>query len=387
VSRHICGGFAVLVASAVLVLPAAGAGTGQVISLSATWKADSASSGTVTVTWSGVPVGSFNDGFIIMNGTGALDSDYAGVLASPCPHNSCAYPTGVSVDWMMDVHGGPTGSYSFEAPVSATGHWYIQIYLYGSAGGGSCPSCTSNVAEIDATAASSSGGGGGGGGGGSKTDCLATAGCVVPFLRPPELVRGKATIVHSSGASVPLTRAKGVEGGDTIVTGPKSAARIRFDNDSELTLGPSTTVGVPRASAVQTVVAGPLPFLLSIFGEVAWRISGGHAPLLLGGFNPYAVTWPDFEGYPGTTPVVPEPGLLPFASRALQSSTGVMLTVSSTRTSLRVSVYSGAAELRNRQGATAKTTFVRAGFQSVVNGAHLPSTPTRFTPPKNPFWK
>lgn len=244
-------------------------------------------------------------------------------------------------------------------------------------------------------------GAGGGGGGESGSDCLATASCVVPFLRPPQVLHGTAVLLHADGTSEPLRDAHGVQGGDTIKTGSKSAARIRFDNDDDLTLGPNTSVKVvSRGNIVSSILCGVgcsvLGPAISVVGEVIWRISGGAPPLLLGGFNPYAETWPDFAGYT-TAPILHEglPSGAPGGrtsdvsqlAQARNASAGAVFTIETTPSAMRVSVYAGAVRLRNIRGKRKQTVNVKAGFQSLVNGARVPSKPRRFKPPKQPFWK
>jgi uncharacterized membrane protein YgcG len=251
------------------------------------------------------------------------------------------------------------------------------------------------------TSGTGTGSSGRGGGGESGSDCLATASCVVPFLRPPQVLHGTAVLLHADGTSERLRDAHGVQGGDTIKTGSKSAARIRFDNDDDLTLGPNTSVKVvSRGSILSSVLCGVgcsvLVPAISVAGEVIWRISGGAPPLLLGGFNPYAETWPDFAGYT-TAPILHEglPSGAPGGrasdvgqlAQARNASAGAVFTLETTPSAMRVSVYAGAVRLRNIRGKRKQTVNVKAGFQSLVNGTRVPSKPRRFKPPTQPFWK
>jgi hypothetical protein len=199
-----------------------------------------------------------------------------------------------------------------------------------------------------------------------------------------------------------LRDAHGVQGGDTIKTGSKSAARIRFDNDDDLTLGPNTSVKVvSRGSIVSSVLCGVgcmvLVPAIEVAGEVIWRISGGAPPLLLGGFNPYAETWPDFAGYT-TAPILHEglpsgaPGGRPTSdvgqlAQASNASAGAVFTIETTPSAMRVSVYAGAVRLRNIRGKRMQTVNVKAGFQGLVNSTRVPGKPRRFKPPTQPFWK
>jgi len=251
------------------------------------------------------------------------------------------------------------------------------------------------------TSGSGTGSSGGGGGGESGSDCLATASCVVPFLRAPQVLHGTAVLLHADGTSEPLGDAPGVQGGDTIKTGSKSAARIRFDNDDDLTVGPNTSVKVvSRGSILSSVLCGVgcivLVPAIEVAGEVIWRISGGAPPLLLGGFNPYAETWPDFAGYT-TAPILHEglPSGAPGGrtsdvgqlAQASNASAGVVFTIQTTPSTMRVSVYAGALRLRDIRGKRKQTVNVKSGFQSLVNGTRVPSKPRRFKPPAQPFWK
>jgi len=275
---------------------------------------------------------------------------------------------------------------------------------------------TSNGSDHAFTTATPPGSGGSGGsagggtagsgvsGGGealSGSDCLATAGCVVPFLRKAEVMRGTAQLLRADGTTEQLRQAPGVGGNAMIKTGRGSVAAIAFDSADGLTLGSDTSVKVvPRGAVHDSLLCGvaciALVPAIEIAGEVVWRINGGQPPLLLGGFNRYAEAWPDFEGY-SKAPILHEglpsgaPGgrLSPRMgrpARAAGPSAGPVFTLETTPTSMRVSVYIGSVRLRNIRGKRRQTVIVRAGFESTVSGSAPPAAPRRFTPPSNPFW-
>lgn len=139
----------------------------QTISLSASWKATSATEGRVTITWSGIPAGSISDGFVVLNDTGNLDTSgwFPGVLSWACPSNSCSTADSVGVDWLVQVQGGTSGTYSFTTQVPTTHHWWVEIWVYGRDGQTNWNSI-SNIVDFPAAGTSGGGGSGGGSGGG-----------------------------------------------------------------------------------------------------------------------------------------------------------------------------------------------------------------------------
>lgn len=168
------GGGCLLLPAGAPAQPVAAAGT---ISAAASWTPVSLNQGTLTMSWSGLSTQGVDDGFILVNDTGATTSSPGGaMLVTPCPRNLCNTPEGASFDFfrLVGLYGG-SGTDTETMDVPDTGHLYVQFEAESYAGTACSPSCLSNVVEVDVTGKSSGGSGGGGGGGGSNTGAVQVA--------------------------------------------------------------------------------------------------------------------------------------------------------------------------------------------------------------------
>lgn len=203
----------------------------QLITLTARWTPIDGQSGTVTVTFAGVPA-MVNDGFLIMNATGAMDTSgwHDGSLLSRCPQNSCNYPDSVSVDWMTDIHpAGSSGTYSFTAAVPPGERWYVMAYLqYRPTQSSPNHLATSGIVSFAAPPAAAGGGSKGPGG---------TTGAAVAVAEGYATVTHKGRVTRCSESSCPIDS---FTVGDEVATGANSYVMIKSKGYGWVRVGPFT---------------------------------------------------------------------------------------------------------------------------------------------------
>jgi len=194
--------------------------------------------------------------------------------------------------------------------------------------------------------------------------CLATATCVVPLLRAPDLVRGQAEVKHADGTTECLCHVTALRSGDTIGTNKIGSAAVNFDFNDGFDVFPNTTVRVAAPNLFEMLA-----------GVTAWDQLTSFPAV----YDGLAEVW---AGPSPKPPVLPEPSSLPQPTGGPTSHSAravlQMFTVWTTGSFTRVRDYDGAVRLRNIKGDHERTVFLRQGFESTIRGTAPPSKPRPF---------